>query len=226
MFIHKSSGDGFQRRTLRLLWDVQSGAQLEIKTTAADLLLWGTLFDIGRVCWCTSSEQSFVGPSPAGLVMICCGRLETTPVRRARRPQRNTVSRLYLQVKSKWYHNWWSVGQSVFESGTHVGPETIIILSIKIIFRQLWISTCEKPSLTKSLVCSLTIVAGPRQPQYFSRQSPAQFMTIVLLAQIWDSPNFESIVSLFIFLSNKQTPWPLVRERTIPTERSPLVDEI
>jgi hypothetical protein len=25
---------------------------------------------------------------------------------------------------------------------------------------------------------------------------------------------------------NKQTPWPLVRKRTIPTERPPLVDEI
>jgi hypothetical protein len=25
---------------------------------------------------------------------------------------------------------------------------------------------------------------------------------------------------------NKQTPWPLVRERTIPTDRPPLVDEI
>jgi hypothetical protein len=25
--------------------------------------------------------------------------------------------------------------------------------------------------------------------------------------------------------TNKQTPWPLVRERTIPTERPPLVDE-
>jgi hypothetical protein len=25
---------------------------------------------------------------------------------------------------------------------------------------------------------------------------------------------------------NKQTPWPLVRERTLPTERPPLVDEI
>jgi hypothetical protein len=24
----------------------------------------------------------------------------------------------------------------------------------------------------------------------------------------------------------KQTPWPLVRERTLPTERPPLVDEI
>jgi hypothetical protein len=26
--------------------------------------------------------------------------------------------------------------------------------------------------------------------------------------------------------TNKQTPWPLVRERTIPTDRPPLVDEI
>jgi hypothetical protein len=29
-----------------------------------------------------------------------------------------------------------------------------------------------------------------------------------------------------ITLQNEQTPWPLVRERTIPTERSPLVGEI
>jgi hypothetical protein len=28
------------------------------------------------------------------------------------------------------------------------------------------------------------------------------------------------------YKKNKQTPWPLVRERTIPTERPPLVDEI
>jgi hypothetical protein len=26
--------------------------------------------------------------------------------------------------------------------------------------------------------------------------------------------------------TTKQTPWPLVRERTIPTDRPPLVDEI
>jgi hypothetical protein len=27
-------------------------------------------------------------------------------------------------------------------------------------------------------------------------------------------------------IQNKQTPWPLVRVRTMPTERPPLVDEI
>jgi hypothetical protein len=32
--------------------------------------------------------------------------------------------------------------------------------------------------------------------------------------------------SPIITQKTKQTPWPLVRERTIPTERPPLVDEI
>jgi hypothetical protein len=31
---------------------------------------------------------------------------------------------------------------------------------------------------------------------------------------------------LHVALTLKQTPWPLVRKRTIPTERPPLVDEI
>jgi hypothetical protein len=34
------------------------------------------------------------------------------------------------------------------------------------------------------------------------------------------------IAGLLTSQTNKQTPWPLVRERTIPTERPPLVDEI
>jgi hypothetical protein len=34
------------------------------------------------------------------------------------------------------------------------------------------------------------------------------------------------VIELFITKSHKQTPWPLVRKRTIPTERPPLVDGI
>jgi hypothetical protein len=34
------------------------------------------------------------------------------------------------------------------------------------------------------------------------------------------------LVDPFRNKQTKQTPWPLVRERTIPTERPPLVDEI
>jgi hypothetical protein len=33
-------------------------------------------------------------------------------------------------------------------------------------------------------------------------------------------------IALLYLTKNKQIPWPLVRERTIPTERSPLVDAI
>jgi hypothetical protein len=37
----------------------------------------------------------------------------------------------------------------------------------------------------------------------------------------------EIVVAYFqVLQTNKQTPWPLVRERTIPTDRPPLVDEI
>jgi hypothetical protein len=38
--------------------------------------------------------------------------------------------------------------------------------------------------------------------------------------------NIKSYIALSKQKTNKQTPWPLVRERTIPTERPPLVDEI
>jgi hypothetical protein len=37
---------------------------------------------------------------------------------------------------------------------------------------------------------------------------------------------FWDMKSQFVPQTNKQTPWPLVRERTIPTDRPPLVDEI
>jgi hypothetical protein len=36
----------------------------------------------------------------------------------------------------------------------------------------------------------------------------------------------ESDVTVVRWGGNKLTPWPLIRERTIPTERPPLVDEI
>jgi hypothetical protein len=34
------------------------------------------------------------------------------------------------------------------------------------------------------------------------------------------------VMGLLPITNKQQTPWPLVRERTIPTERPPLVDEI
>jgi hypothetical protein len=34
------------------------------------------------------------------------------------------------------------------------------------------------------------------------------------------------MITIQLVTQTKQTPWPLVRERTIPTDRPPLVDEI
>jgi hypothetical protein len=36
----------------------------------------------------------------------------------------------------------------------------------------------------------------------------------------------QNTYTLYNKQTNKQTPWPFVRERTLPTERPPLVDEI
>jgi hypothetical protein len=42
--------------------------------------------------------------------------------------------------------------------------------------------------------------------------------------QIWTTVIVNSYTT--IYYKTKQTPWPLVRERTIPTERPPLVNEV
>jgi hypothetical protein len=42
----------------------------------------------------------------------------------------------------------------------------------------------------------------------------------------WRKLHNEELRDLYSSNKNKQTPWPVVRERTIPTERPPLVDEI
>jgi hypothetical protein len=48
--------------------------------------------------------------------------------------------------------------------------------------------------------------------------------TLRTYAENWDDPLFNKYI--LRAKTNKQTPWPLVRERTIPTDRPPLVDEI
>jgi hypothetical protein len=48
----------------------------------------------------------------------------------------------------------------------------------------------------------------------------------ILMPESPTTPLPEPGESLYIKTKNKQTPWPLVRERTIPTDRPPLVDEI
>jgi hypothetical protein len=39
-----------------------------------------------------------------------------------------TIRRIYMSTKVKLYYDWWSVGQSVLVSGTHLGPATNFFL--------------------------------------------------------------------------------------------------
>jgi hypothetical protein len=55
----------------------------------------------------------------------------------------------------------------------------------------------------------------------------SQYMTLKFYSKPARSfPELSSPMHFPDTFKNKQTPWPLVRKRTIPTERRPLVDEI
>jgi hypothetical protein len=49
---------------------------------------------------------------------------------------------------------------------------------------------------------------------------------LLQLAGIIDFREVNNKLNLRGIINKKKTPWPLVRERTIPTDRPPLVDEI
>jgi hypothetical protein len=63
-----------------------------------------------------------------------------------------------------------------------------------------------------------------------ARNSDHQFKITVSILEIWENylvpVIYPSPEILNIRKHKKQTPWPLARKRTIPTERPPLVDEI
>jgi hypothetical protein len=63
--------------------------------------------------------------------------------------------------------------------------------------------------------------------QPLRRTNGAQVEVYRFLNQAWDVVEVLFVNdSVFPEQTKKQTPWPLVRERTIPNERPPLVDEI
>jgi hypothetical protein len=47
-----------------------------------------------------------------------------------------------------------------------------------------------------------------------------------LVYEMWEPRCLTTWTSTVCYTQTKQAPWPLVRERTKPTERPPLVDEI
>jgi hypothetical protein len=70
------------------------------------------------------------------------------------------------------------------------------ILSL-IIFRQFKVCWCGAPSLTRSRVCSFQFLPGIASAAFLRSESHGTHDHI-LLSQIWDSPNLEGQVPIFI----------------------------
>jgi hypothetical protein len=89
-------------------------------------------------------------------------------------------------------------------SGIHLGPATNFtsFFIFRIIFRQPRICWCRAPYVTRGWVCSFKC-CWASSAQSFSGLSPTGIMTMFLLSQIWDSPNLEGQVPIFISPRNK-----------------------
>jgi hypothetical protein len=96
-----------------------------------------------------------------------------------------------LKLKSKLSCDRWSIGQPALVSGYNLEPMTTFLFYVS----QLRVSWCWAPSLTREWVRVL--------PQHsLSGPSPAE-LTIIFYCFIWESPNLERQVPVFIFPRNR-----------------------
>jgi hypothetical protein len=98
----------------------------------------------------------------------------------------------------KLIYDWRSVDRSVLVSGAHVGPATNFFFLLEISFGQLRVYYFVAPSLTKGRVCNLLyncFWALPEQP--LLGRSPVE-LTALFYCLIWDFPNLEAQVPVFI----------------------------
>jgi hypothetical protein len=108
--------------------------------------------------------------------------------------------RLKLKLKS-------SVGQSVLVSGAHLGPATNFSFLLEISFRQMRVCYFVAPSLTRGRVCNLLVQLLLDLPeQSLLSRSPVE-LTAIFYSLIWDSPNLEGQVPVFISPRNRVAQW-------------------
>jgi hypothetical protein len=108
-----------------------------------------------------------------------------------------------LWSKLKLIYDRQSVGQSVLVSGTHLGPTTNFYFSLKLSLDSCGFVILLAPSLTRGRVCNLLyncFWALPEQ-SHLSR-SPTE-LTAIFYCLIWDSPNLEGQVPVFISPRNR-----------------------
>jgi hypothetical protein len=104
-----------------------------------------------------------------------------------------------MKLKLKLIYERQSVGQSVLVSGAHLGPVTNFSLSSKFPSdRQLHFCYFVAPSLTKGRVCNILYNCFWALPeQSLLGRSPTELRAI-FYCLIWDSPNLEGQVPVFI----------------------------
>jgi hypothetical protein len=108
-----------------------------------------------------------------------------------------------LPLKLKLIYDRQSVGQSVLVSGTHLGPVTNIYFVLEIFFRQLRACYSVAPFLTRGRVCNLLNNCFWTLPeQSLLGRSPTE-LTTIFYCLIWDYPNLESQVHVFISPKNR-----------------------
>jgi hypothetical protein len=106
---------------------------------------------------------------------------------------RRLQEQLELKLKLKLIYDRHSVGQSVLVPRFHLGPMTRFLLSLW----RLRVSWYRAPSLTRGWVCNLLVqllVGLPRSPSE---------LTDIFYCLIWDSPNLEGQVPVFISPRNR-----------------------
>jgi hypothetical protein len=91
-------------------------------------------------------------------------------------------------------------------------PEDIILHTLSLLVLQ---SSCGVHSFFCSVFC------GP-----MTKRAGLLFLLVFRTTPACVFPCSAAIPTAAANQTNKQTPWPLVRERTIPTDQPPLVDEI
>jgi hypothetical protein len=116
-------------------------------------------------------------------------------------------------MKLKLIYDRQSVGQSVLVSGTHLGPRDQFFFLSEISFRQLRVCYVVAPSLTIGRLCNLLRNCFWALPeQSLLCRSPAE-LTAIFYCLIWDSPNLEGQLPVFISPRNRVAQLYLLRWR-------------
>jgi hypothetical protein len=136
-----------------------------------------------------------VGRSPSSRFPNC-PRLQLPTSHSNGSPLNTSV--IYIKSELSYYPR--SDSQSVSQSGHHLGPVTVFLSSFfffEIIFRQLRTCYYGTLSLTRGRVCNLQLLQGLADVVFLGSEFRGT-RDEILLSQIWNSPNLEGQVPIFI----------------------------